>query len=306
MTIRLIRGIFIVLLSLLTHPSLPAQIADLRKDRAFFNKKKTEFDLWLRQNNLQHIFKTDSVGVASKKVTLFLRPAHSGAHVCDSLRCAWDKLEKANRKVNGQFFHERLLHKWAFLAEVPEEQAEVVVRCHPQAHFQAKITAQNGKIPVETRIPRSVAQPEVMIPSSLQGVNNGDNSATFVGKKVAHVCNMARNFLINYYKQKGTPVLWKARVDTSYAAYDEFILEVTHLSFEICPDGYFEYHRIYVRGLQKGEDVELSWEFQAKYGSGILFPPRKNDYVDMEKDYKNDLDYYQKRLFKQVTNYLRR
>ncbi len=306
MTIRLIRVILTAFIPLIAPLALEAQITDLRSDKPFFQKKTAEFGYWLKQNKLSHLFKVDSVGVMAKKVTLFLKPAHGGQHVCDSMRCAWDKLEKANRQVNGQYFHERLLHKWAFLAEVPEEQAEVIIRCHPVPHFQAKITAKNGKIPVETRIPRSAVQPEVSIPASLQGVNTGDNTAIFYGKKVSIVCNTARNFLINYYKAKGTPVLWKARVDTSYAAYDEFVLEVTHLSYEICPDGYFEYHRIYVRGLQKGDDVELNWEFQGKYGSGIWFPPRKNDYVDMEKDYKNNLEEYQKRLFKQVTNYLRR
>jgi len=113
-------------------------------------------------------------------------------------------------------------------------------------------------------------------------------------------------YLTQYYKGKGTPILWRAKIDTSFALYDEFVMEVTHLSEEVCPDGYFEYHRIYVKGLQKGDDVELSWEFQAKYGSGIAFPPRKNDYKDMEPKYKEELEEYQNRLFKKLLEYLRR
>jgi hypothetical protein len=279
--------------------------ADLRQDNAFFQKKKNEFAQWLFQNQLHEIFKADSVAVTTKKVTLFLRPAHDSKLACDSIQCAWTKLEQANKKVNGQYFHERLLHKWAFLAEVPPAQAEVVVRCHEPAHFLAKVYSRDGKVPVEQRSIRSGAVAEVRTPSSLQGVNSGENKLTVRGKKVSAVCGSARRYLTNFYRMKGTPILWRAKVDTSYTTYDEFVLEVTHLNYEICPDGFFEYHRIYVKGIQKGDDVELSWEFQGKYGSGIIFPPRKNDYKDMDLRYKSNLEEYQKRLFKKLTDYLR-
>jgi hypothetical protein len=278
---------------------------DLRQDKDFFQKKKTEFSQWLLLNHLAGIFKADSVAVSAKKVTLFLRPPKDSKQVCDSLQCAWTKLEQANKKVNGQFFHERLLHKWAFLAEVRPDQVEVVIRCHEPAHFLAKVYCRDGKVPVEQRSLRSSTVAEVSTPSSLQGINAGENKLLVPNKKVNAVCGSARRYLANYYKTKGTPILWNAKVDTSYTAWDEFVLEVTHLSHEICPDGYFEYHRIYVKGLQKGDDVELSWEFQGKYGSGIIFPPRKNDYKDMDLRYKSNLEEYQKRLFKKLTDYLR-
>lgn len=304
---RLYRAICLTcFLYCLAAPGVRAQkSSDLRQDKTFFQKKQKEFGHWLRQNQLDNIFRADSMAVTAKKVTLFLRPAYDSKKACDSIQCAWTKLEQENRKVNGQFFHERLLHKWAFLTEVHPDQAEVVVRCHDPAHFLAKVYSRDGKVPVEQRSIRSGAVVDVKIPSSLQGVNTGDGKITVPGKKVSAVCGSARRYLTNYYKPKGTPILWKAKVDTSYTTYDEFVLEVTHLNYEICPDGYFEYHRIYVKGLQKGEDVEISWEFQGKYGSGIIFPPRKNDYKDMDLRYKSNLEEYQKRLFKKLTDYLR-
>jgi hypothetical protein len=301
MTLRLNWVIFFIFLS----PALTIKAQDLREDKAFFQKKKSEFNGWLRQNRLGHIIRADSVAVSAQKVTLFLRPTYNGKHTCDSLQCAWQRLEQANRLVNGQNFHERLLHKWAFLAEIHEAQAIVVIRCHDPAHFQAKMYSKNGRIPVEERNIRSGTVLELNLPSSLQGINAGDNTTLLRGKNLGQVCTKARRWLVSTYKDKGTPVLWRAKVDSSYAAYDEFVLEVTHLNYEICPDGYFEYHRIYVKGLQKGDDVELSWEFQGKYGSGIVFPPRKNDYKDMELHYKSNLDEYQKRLFKKMLDYLR-
>lgn len=291
---------FLFLLSSLTAPA-----QDLRVDKAFFQKKKTEFNGWLRQNRLGHILRADSVAVSAHKVTLFLRPTYTGKRTCDSLQCAWQGLERANRLVNGQHFHERLLHKWAFLAEIHEDQAEVVVRCHDPAHFLAKTYSRNGRIPVEERNIRSGAVIEVSLPATMQGINSGDNITLLRDKNLGQVCTKARRWLVNTYKDKGTPVLWRAKVDSSYTAYDEFVLEVTHLNYEICPDGFFEYHRIYVKGLQKGNDVELSWEFQGKYGSGIIFPPRKNDYKDMDLRYKSSLEDYQRHLFKKLTDYLR-
>jgi len=298
---RPFRVIFLICLL----PSLVVQAQDLRVDKVFFQKKKSEFNGWLRQNQIGHILKADSVAVMNQKVILFLRPTYTGKRTCDSLQCAWQGLERGNHLVNGQHFHERLLHKWAFLAEIHENQAEVVVRCHEPAHFQAKIFSRNGRIPVEERNIRSGAVLEVNLPTTMQGLNSGDNTTLLRGKNLTQVCTKARHWLVSSYKDKGTPVLWRAKLDTSYTAYDEFVLEVTHLNYEICPDGFFEYHRIYVKGLQKGDDVELSWEFQGKYGSGIIFPPRKNDYKDMELRYKSELDVYQKRLFKKMLDYLR-
>lgn len=295
-----------LLLALLAGPATAfAQGADLRQDASFFRAKAPEFQTWLQQNQLDGILYADSVAVSAKKVTLFLMAAYRGARVCDSLQCAWDRLEKNNFRQHGQFFRERLLHKWAFLAEVHEEQAEVIVRCHEPAHFLARINSNKGRIPLDGRSIRSGAVADVRLPATLQGINVGDNKIVLPGKNVQTVCTKARQYLINYYKPKGTPILWKAKVDSSYTALDEFVLEVTHLNNEICPDGYFEYHRIYVKGLQRGEDVELSWEFQGKYGSGILFPPRKNDYKDLSLRYKDSLEEYQRRLFKKLLEYLR-
>lgn len=286
--------------------TVSAQGLDLRKDAPFFRAKVPEFQAWLRQNQLDGVLVADSVAVSPKKVTLFLRSAFKGARVCDSLQCAWDRLEKTNFRVHGQFFRERLLHKWAFLAEVHEDNAEVIVRCHEPAHFMARINSNKGRIPLDGRSVRSGAVVNVQLPQSLQGINVGENTVLLPGRKVEAVCTNARRYLISYYKPKGTPILWKAKVDSSYSAVDEFVLEVSHLSYEICPDGYFEYHRIYVKGVQKGEDVELSWEFQGKYGSGILFPPRKNNYKDLSLRYKDNLTEYQRRLFKKLLEYLRR
>lgn len=286
-------------------PFLSLKAQDLRLDKPFFDKKKAEFNAWLRFNHLGHLLKADSIAVSNRKVSLFLRPTYSGKRTCDSLQCAWQKLENANRMINGQSFHERLLHKWAFLAEIHENQAEVVIRCHEPPHFHARVYTKAGRVPVDERNIRSGSMISMQLPASLQGINSGDNQTLLRDKNLGQVCTKARQWLVNQYKAKGTPILWKAKIDTSYTAYDEFVLEVTHLNNEICPDGYFEYHRIYVKGIQKGADVELSWEFQGKYGSGIIFPPRKNDYKDMELKYKSSLEEYQKRLFKKMLDYLR-
>lgn len=305
----LFRVFVLALITCLSISNLHAQPADPKQqDQAFFAKKLPEYRQWLRQNRLDGIFYADSVAVSNGRATLFLTSAYQGRnHVCDSMQSAWNKLEADNRMVNGQFFHERLLQKWAFLAEVHPDQAEVIVRCHSPAHFQVRVTSRSGKVPAEARTVRSTIMAEVETPdlAMLQQTNTGDNSSVLRNRQVRTVTTAARSWLVNYYKNKGTPILWKARIDSSYSTFDDFILEVTHMSDVICPDGYFEYHRIYVKGTQNGDDVVLSWEFQGKYGSGIIFPPRKNDYKDMELRYKNNLEDYQKRLFKQLLDYLR-
>lgn len=297
---------FIAILSLPLSAFAQSGGVDLRQDMAFFEQKRDEYNTWLRQNGLGHWLKADSVSATAKKVTLFLRPSHDSPRVCDSLQCAWNQLNNRHLQQYDQSFYDRLLHKWAFLAEVHEAQSEVIVRCHEPAHFMARINNRHGDIVADGRNVRSGAVMEVSVPRSLDNLNAGDSGTVIQGQKVGVVCRKARFYLAQHYKGKGTPILWRAKVDTSFILYDEFVMEVTHLSDEICPDGFFEYHRIYLKGVQKGEDVELSWEFQGKYGSGIVFPPRKNDYKDMDPKYKDDLEEYQSHLFKKLLEYLRR
>jgi len=168
----LLLGFFLTCLLIFSGTApLLAQAVDLRQDLAFFRAKLPEFQAWLQQNQLDHIMYADSVAASPQKITLFLKAAYTGARVCDSLQCAWDRLEQENRRLHGQFFHERLLHKWAFLAEVHEEQAEVVVRCHDPAHFIARINSRDGYMPVDGRSIRTGAVAEVRMPISLQGGN---------------------------------------------------------------------------------------------------------------------------------------
>lgn len=280
---------------------------DLRADASFFRAKIGEMNAWFEKNQLADLFRADSVYVERNRVTLYVRPAKQDGQSCIHMQNAWNEVQKANRKASGEDFHNRLLHKWAFLAEVHEDQAEVVVRCHDPAHFRARIYNDKGRIPVELRTVRSGAIAQVALPQTFQDINNSSNKAIIAHKNVGEVCTKARIWLVNYYKPKGTPILWRARIDDSYALYDEFVIEVTHISNEICPDGYFEYHRINVTGVQKGPDVELTWDFQGKYGSGIIFAPRKNDYKDL-----NNAKYgafhaeYQRRLFNRMVYHLRR
>ncbi|MCS7037188.1 MAG: hypothetical protein RMJ33_08410 [Saprospiraceae bacterium] len=278
---------------------------DLRMHEDFFRARMRDYQQWLTYAELDRVLYADSIAVSQQRVTLFLRAAHQGERVCDSLQCAWERLEQENFRRYGQYFRERLLRKWAFLAEIHEEQAEVVVRCHEPAHFLMRIRSDRGRILRDWRSVRgSVFQVHLPTFTAFQNINLGEGKAIIPGQQAPAVSAKARRFLINHYKPKGTPILWRARIDTSFVTFDEFVLEVTHLSHEICPDGYYEYHRITVWCAQRGPDTELTWEFQGKYGSGILFPPRKNDYKDLSLRYKDNLEEYQQRLFKRLVYHL--
>ena len=301
---RIILAAFCLTLSGIVSAQVP--VGDLRNDYSFFQKKTKEYQQWLADSQLDRYFIADSLVVQSDKVTLCLRPASQGPDKCAQTQQVWEMLQQKNLQEYGQYFHERLLHKWAFLSEVHENQAEILIRCEKPGYFEVRISSQNGRMPVEGMTMRAPAFASIQVPSSLDGANVGDNQALIRNKSVAVVTRAARKYLKMYYSNKGTPILWNARIDDTYTFIDEFLLEVTHLSHEICPDGYYEYHRIYVKGTQKGPNVELSWDFQGKYGSGILFPPRKNDYKDLSAKYKTELEDYQKILFRKLLDYLSR
>ena len=93
-------------------------------------------------------------------------------------------------------------------------------------------------------------------------------------------------------------------IDT-YGNYIDFT--VHNITDEIIKDlfiGYYEFITIHIKITQVGENVEINYSIQGKYGAGIFSAPRECDYDDMEHDYKTYLDRYNNLIKIKIRNYL--
>jgi len=292
-------------------PAFLAAQPGLLQDAAFFEAQAQEFQRWLEANQMHLAFRTDGLDVKPGKVTLYLTSAGEDSR-CEFLQGAWQSWEKQFNKEHRfrQLFHEKLLETWSVLAELPADSTEVFIRCPEQGLFTIRIFSEtDGRILAEENNLKAMGGGVVPIPfEELKEVYTGGRLDSLSRKLSVRKVRLAvGDYLLNHwYKGKGTPILYNVRIDTSYSHYNEFTWEFSHLSSEVLDEGYYEYHRIKIEVQERNNRLEFSWQFTGKFGSGILFPPRRNDYKLMETYYKSDVEEYERELFKKIEEYLKR
>lgn len=292
-------------------PALAFSQFDLQRDSAFFAAQESEFQSWLKANDMDLTFRTDGVSIDSDRVYLFLTFAGEDP-ACESLQTIWDSWERQFNMAHGfrKLFHEKLLETWSVLSELSVDSTEIVVRCKGQALFNIRIYGRaDGRILTQGNEMKIMGGGVIPIPfETLKEVYTGGRNSNIDHKLSVRKVRLAvGDYLLNHwYEGKGTPILYNVRVDTSASYYNEFTWEFSHLSHEVLDEGFYEYHRIRIEVRERNDQIELTWDFTGKFGSGILFPPRRNDYKLMETYYKDDLEAYEKKLFRKITEYLQK
>lgn len=283
----------------------------LQQDAAFFQAQAQEFQSWLEANQMHLAFRTDGLDVRPDKVVLYITSAGEDPK-CDYLQAAWESWQKQFNKEHRfrQLFHEKLLETWSVLAELSVDSTEILIRCLGQGSFTVRIFGEtDGRILAEENDLKAMGADVIPIPfEDLKEVYTGGRLDSLGRKLTVRKVRLAvGDYLLNHwYKGKGTPILYNVRIDTSASYYNEFTWEFSHLNNEVLEDGYFEYHRIKIEIQERNNKLELGWQFTGKFGSGILFPPRRNDYKLMETYYKEDLEAYEEKLFRKITEYLQK
>lgn len=138
------------------------------------------------------------------------------------------------------------------------------------------------------------------------------NGNTSLGDKpsinLPSVRRSIRSFFRENYENKGSDWIWSAKIDSTSEIYNNFTYVITHISREVLKShNFFELHQIDITIAEGNDGLEVLWTFQAKYGGGLVFPPRddSNDYHDFEtSSYKEQFNNYQTSLFKRLEAHL--
>ncbi|MFK7932948.1 MAG: hypothetical protein AB8G22_05520 [Saprospiraceae bacterium] len=284
-----------------------AQWDNLLADEAYFQRQLPEFSLWLQRYHFDRVVQIKQIAVQSNQVVLDL--VSNFAHApFDSLPVAWDALAFEYERMHREPIEHRLLYAFAFHNDLQPYQAKIRIRSRDPRFFDVLIWADHrGNVHVEENARISYMSSGIfsLNQNELREMSSGGRD-TLGYQSISTVRRAISSYLFNYYSNKGTPVLYKAKIDTTRTYHNELTYKITNISHEVLDDGFFEYIRINIAVDQKGDQVEIKWNFQGKYGSGIWFAPRESQYKNMEIHYAGQLQRYEQDLIKQITYHLKR
>jgi hypothetical protein len=280
-------------------------------DSNFLSQQVKEYEAWLKSVELTDLLQISTYIIKPNKFTLVLTSANLFKD-CDSFQSSWDKyFEDFNEyHIFKKTFPEKLLETLSVLTELHLDSLELIVRCISSESSEIVITGDKlGRVKVKDNRTEKQGNGNIsVIPLNYRNINTGERIDSLARRTTcANVRNIVGDYLINHwYKGKGTKILYNFRCDTTHSSfYTEFTWEFTHLNNEVLKDqGFFEYHIIKIEVNDRNTKIDINWDFTSKFGSGILFPPKENDYKLTETYYKDKEDDYETKLFKNVEYYL--
>lgn len=273
-----------------------------------------EYNRWLDDCGLSQYFGANKlVYTGSGSYTLMIEGATG--YGCDQLNLAWQGMRNAySKQTQGEeLLPKRMMDVLSLLLETDLRMLSITIKCRDSETPFVKIYCEeNGIVRYDESIVGKYGGGTISIPViELKKMYRGNTCQCGFLKddsedRVKKVTRAIGYFLNNrWYRGKGTPFLHRVHIDTVSTMRNEFTFEYTHLSNEVI-ERYYEYHRIHVKVQDKGDGmVDITWKFSGKWSSGILLPARRQDYKLMEIDYKEALELYEEKLFKEIENYLR-
>ena len=277
---------------------------DLREDRAFLYQQLTDFQLWMDMYHYNQLLEVERLEVHAKSVVLYLKSRFQEGPV-DSLALLWPAFKREFKRVRGEPAEKKLLKAFAFQMEIPLEAAKINIKSSNTRFFDLKIYYKEGLVRMEEQMMSYMVNGNFDIDIDDLKIIYRERKDTITETTIGNVRQAISRYLYNHYRKKGTPVLYKAKIDTTRTYFNEFTYDITNISHEILDAGYYEYIRINIKIAQQSRHVEIAYDFQGKYGSGIFKAPRKSQYKNMEIYYPAQLKDYEENLIKQIANYLK-
>jgi hypothetical protein len=270
---------------------------------AFFKSQSTEFGNWLEKNLPKAQYQITSVTTEPRRVAFTLMPKQGAS--CSDARAAWETVNKQQPDFSGD-----ILRRLAAVSGIEAHEAHLEVQCCTKGHFY-RTFAFSEKLP-DSQVARSVAPVPLVTPLAMafdeplspKSTDETELSTVIPNARATEVSRKVRAFCEQKYRTlPKARYIWDAELKYTEISDTEFNLEVTYITNVAISDGYFEYHKIYVQTQQSGNNAILQVRFIAKYGSGIIFAPKRSDYKELQSSsYKSELEEYRTVFFKQIIN----
>lgn len=271
-----------------------------KTDSLFFNDATEHFQTWLASTTTANDLKAQGFELQNNKVTLKLTT---------SSRKEWISLRSAYYKFAKRHIGEQLLHRMTFHFEVPLDSAAITITSlDNNESYSATIQYEDGKISDTEVLPLDIDMKggggkypisEMAAFSSRPVIlkNKSEKDIKNIKKRVVE-------HLEGHYESKEQ--FWGREAKVEILEIDnEVSIEITNISKEVLNDftvGYFELIIIDIFIHENEGNIEIVYNFRAKYGSGIFIAPRRSGYVDMSEDYPEYLRRYDRKVRKMIVD----
>lgn len=298
------KSIILIAILLVFNGTIQAQ-EDLREHEAFFQTQLPHFTSWMEDNQLNQFFTVRALDVQADSLVLILDNAFQAD---DSLKKAWEDLEKDHIISHRMRIGEEIFNQFAFLFQIKPDQSvirvigqdgqTVCIRIYYDEYlqiknlFSAEMEGGTLNIPLQKIDNLSV----------IKRVSYGaDEEST-----VKAITKSIKTFLRDYYKEKGAR-WYMAHIDDSRSYFNSFMLRITCLNKEIITDGYYEYIQVKVKVQQSGDEIQVSYNVYGAYASGILCPKERDSFYKPigENNYPGKMEDYAFHIEQMIDTYLR-
>lgn len=254
-----------------------------KKEQAFFDETLVLYQEWLNATQLNQVISIQKLDVHTDSLKL---------HLQVKTRDDWFDLKDTYRqKFNGQI-GKLLLDKFIFQMAVGKDSARIEINS-VSGDYPIYLSYQLGKFDKKEEEPNFSTKG--MFQLKLSDLPKQQSQQAF--GSVEEIKGLVELYLSAHFRKKKTT--WQKVKFSTIDNGDVINFEVSNIKKEVLDDfliGYFELITIDMAFEQKGKMVEINYQLQAKYGSGIFIAPRRSGYKDMEPRYQDYVERYRKLL----------
>lgn len=267
----------------------------LETDLEFFKSQIEGFEFWMQKKGLDKHFVVTDLKIEADKLNLYLRGNYDTP---DSMAFVWRKLKQSYDSTNLNRLPEEMIDFLAFQMEVDKDSVVINIQSQNQKYTFLTIIYSKGNVAfANDQLNKAISRSFGSFSIKVDELRNDRSFTTLSSSSLYKIRRQISQYMVRYFKDKGTRFWHKAEYDVLKDNYNELTFEVTNLTYEVLNDvGYFEYLQITIKVEKKGDEVVINYIIKGKYGSGILRAPRRGDYKNMEPKYTPYLERYQNKL----------
>lgn len=284
--------LFTLLMGIFQLGILPAVAqTGLQKEADYFQEHRQNFEAWLDTTQLSQHIQVQKLKVRPEQVLLFMEIENKDI---------WFDLKDEFQQKFHTNFAKKLMDKFLFQMSVGQDSAEINIICKSE-DYPIGIYYQNGQLVVDEALP--LVTTKGMFQLNISDFPTG-KPQTAKGKS-EYIKRNVKLYLRDYYLSKSS--FWHKVHFSVIDNEEEMSFEISNLKKEVLDDfvlGYFEFIMIDMYFIQNGNIVEVTYELQAKYGSGIFIAPRRSGYKDMEPKYQDYVERYRKKFRSMIKDVL--
>jgi len=305
---------------LLCPHALSAQVEDLRKDTAFFDRQTATYQRWLDHSGFGEVLHVKDIDVKEQRLSLYLGFQFNDI---DSIVRGWELLKTDFEAAHPITLEQQLFYKATSLLEVRQSRIDVQIYdtydLRKEPLFFRAIYFEDGEVKVEASNPKSKIR-ELSFDSSdfPERGAKGDFQKDYDARRVFE---LIYGYATDKYGNPNCPDR-KAKVVPLERSKRTLRFEVVDLCLEVIKDegvlcpilrqmGFKcnwakrELLTFTITHIETTDGFQLNIMLYGKYGPALYENVRRGGYMNMEFDFDEELDRYADRFKEEIRTVIR-